>query len=135
MKNYAGRTDADAEVAAELEAAGITVARLPESMRNSMGEVKTIVTGELHGWAFERKWYYWNAEGPGIPCEVAEQLYKEHGNVVRLNGDAGSPSPRRTLLGLAAGRYHIDSQDGLNALAHAIRTIVARTRQQLEAVA
>jgi hypothetical protein len=135
MKNYAGRTDADAEVAAELEAAGITVARLPESMRNRMGEVKTIVIGDLHGWAFERKWYYWSAEGPGIPCEVAEQLYKEHGNVVRLNGDAGSPSPKRTLLGLAAGKYHVDSQEGLNALAKVISGIVARTQQELEAAA
>ena len=56
MKNFADRNDADAEIEAELVAAGITVERLSEVFREQMGEVKTIIVGWLHGWRFERSW-------------------------------------------------------------------------------
>ena len=124
MKNFAGRNDADAEIEAELVASGITVERLPEVLRERMGEVKTIIMGWLHGWRFERAWRYWIAQGPGIPPIYAEDLHRSHGKEVRVDGNCTCPSPMEWLHGFAVGLYHVDSQDGLNALAKTIRRVV-----------
>jgi hypothetical protein len=123
--NKAGtHTDTDDVLAAELEAAGITVRRM-EVLRNRNGEVKTSVIGELHGWGFERSWYYWICEGPGIECAIAEKLHASHGKSVRVDGHCGCPSPREWFGGLACGRYHVDDAEGLKALADVIKGIVA----------
>jgi hypothetical protein len=127
MKNYAGCADKDTEIAAELEAAGIEVNRLPESLRTTRGEVQTIVLGDLHGWSFQRAWYYWVCKGPGIEVETAERLHATHGLAVRVDGHCGCPSPREWFKGLACGHYHVDTQEGLNALAETIRGLVARS--------
>jgi hypothetical protein len=65
MKNYAGRDDVDTELIGELTAAGIPFEKLPESMRKTTGEVQSIIIGSLHGWSFQRYWYYWVCKGPG----------------------------------------------------------------------
>ena len=124
MKNFAGRNDADAEIEAELVAAGVMVERLPEVLRERMGEVKTIIMGWLHGWRFERSWRYWIAKGPGIPPVYAEDLHRSHGKEVRVDGNCTCPSPREWMNGFAVGLYHVDSQEGLNALAKTIRRVV-----------
>lgn len=124
MKNYAGRADVDEELAAELTAAGIPVCRMPEILRKHNGEVETIVIGDLHGWGFKRAWYYWVCEGPGIEVEAAERLHAAHGKVVRVAGHCGCPSPREWFKGLACGSYHVDTQEGLSALAATIRSLV-----------
>lgn len=129
MKNFAGRNDADAEIEAELVAAGITVERLPEVLRERMGEVKTIIVGWLHGWRFERSWRYWIAKGPGIPPIYAEDLHRSHGKEVRVDGNCTCPSPMEWLRGFAVGLYHVDSQEGLNALAQTIRRVVEDAAQ------
>lgn len=129
MKNYAGCADKDTEIAAELETAGIHVHWLPEFMRTKRGEVQTIVMGDLHGWTFERAWYYWVAKGPGIDVETAERLHAEHGQAVRVDGHCGCPSPREWFRGLACGHYHVDSQEGLNALAATIRSLVTKSAE------
>lgn len=124
--NYAGRRDVDHEIAAELEAAGINVCRLPESTREWHPEMRTVILGDLHGWTFRRNWYYWVCKGPGIELAEAEKLHATHGQSVRVNGHCDCPSPRKWFKGLACDHYHVDNQEGLNALAQTIRAIVDR---------
>ena len=123
MENYAGMSDKDDEIAAELKAAGIEVYK--DEFLRDRGEVKTSVIGFMYRWKFRRAWYYWMAEGPGIPPKYANDLHKKHGKEVRVDGDCGCPSPKEQFKGLAVGHYHIDTQEGLNALANIIRQVVA----------
>lgn len=104
----------------ELRQAGITVSDLRFPVR---GEVPTETYGSLSMWGFERAWYYWVAKGPGLPVEVAERLHVTHGTVVRVDGHCGCPSPREWFKGFGVGCYHVDTQEGLNALADAIRSV------------
>jgi len=121
MENYAGKSDKDEEIAAELEIAKIKVSRC-ELLRDQ-GEVKTSVVGDLHGWSFRRAWYYWIAKGPGIPPEYADRLHEKYGQEVRVDGHCGCPSPKEWFKGFAVGHYHIDTQLGLCALADTIRQV------------
>jgi hypothetical protein len=105
---------------AELQAAGIEAQKLSYKFN---GEVPAGVVGSLHGWGFRRAWYYWVADGPGIPLEAAERLHETHGQQVRVNGHCGCPSPREYLHGFACGKYHVDGPDGLKALADTIRSV------------
>ena len=125
MINYAGRSDVDEQIADELRLAGIEVQRLPEVCRENHPEMRTIVLGALGPWHFERAWYYWVARGPGIPPAEAEALHAAHGKVVRVDGHCGAPSPREWFKGFAVGHYHVDTQEGLGALADTIRAILA----------
>ena len=127
MKNYAGRDDIDKDLEAELTEAGIGIYRFPEFYREKSGEVKTIVIGTLYGWTFKRAWYYWIAEGPGIPPVDAEELHQTHGKDVRVDGHCGCPSPTEWYKGFAVPHYHIDTQEGLNALAAMIQKIRHRS--------
>ena len=126
MKNYAGVKGCDDAIEAELIEAGIPVQKI-EFLRNR-GEVPTSVLGQLGKWGFTRAWYYWVASGPGISVDVAEQLHEKHGKEVRVEGHCGCPSPREYNDGFAVGLYHVDSQAGLNALAGAIRKIMAENK-------
>lgn len=128
--NYAGRSNVDDALQAELEAAGIRAERLPEILRPSRGEVKSIVLGALHGWHFSRAWYYWIAQGPGLPPQYADPLHATYGTDVRVSGHCGCPSPFEQFKGLAVGLYHIDGPQGLLALADALKACVgdAETR-------
>lgn len=126
FSNRAGETDTDDAIAAELEAAGIEPNRW-EGLRDLAGEVKTAVRGSLHGWHFERAWYYWMAKGPGIELAAADVLHAAHPDTVRVNGHCGCPSPREQNNGLAIGSYHVDSPAGLKGLADTIKAIVARS--------
>lgn len=119
--NLAGCDKSDEICALELEAAGIEVVRLPEVAR--YGEPGTVVMGQLGPWGFKRAWYYWMAEGPGIPPVEAEVLHKQHGKVVRVGGHCCAPSPLEWFKGFAVGHYHVDSQEGLTALAETINTL------------
>jgi len=105
---------------AELQAAGIEAQKLSYRFN---GEVPVGIVGSLHGWGFRRDWYYWVAEGPGIPLEAAEALHATHGQQVRVMGHCGCPSPREYLHGFACGTYHVDSPEGLKVLADTIRSV------------
>jgi hypothetical protein len=140
--NKAGdHEDSDAILTEELHAAGIEsiwdhykpgeMQAMREVIRKQSGEVKTSVIGGLHGWAFKRAWYYWEATGPGIDVWTAELLHKTHGKVVRVDGDAGCQSPREAFKGLAVGRYHVDTPAGLKALADTIKSLVAKNEEFL----
>jgi hypothetical protein len=130
MKNYAGVETADDAIAAELQEAGIEVFRLPEFCRTNHPEMRTVVMGSLHGWEFKRAWRYWVASGPGIDVETAERLHATHGPVVRVDGHCGCPSPREWFKGFACGHYHVDTQEGLNALADTLREVAGRPAPQ-----
>jgi hypothetical protein len=105
---------------AELREAGIEVAMLWNVIQ---GEVPSLAFGSLSMWSFKRAWYYWCAEGPGLPVEVAEKLHAELGREVRVAGHCGCPSPREWYKGFGVGSYHVDTQRGLNALAAAILSV------------
>ena len=122
--NKAGdHEDTDDVLSAELEAAGIEVIKI-EILREGRGEVKTAVRGGLHGWQFERAWYYWRCSGPGIEVNTAETLHEQHGKSIRVAGHCGCPSPREWFKGLACGSYHADDAEGLKALADTIKSLV-----------
>lgn len=123
MENLAGVNGCDDTVTQELEEAGIEIHSY--DFLRDRGEVPTSIIGTLGGWGFERAWYYWIAKGPGIPPEIADKLHKTHGTDVRVDGHCGSISPRKAFKGFAVGHYHIDTQDGLNAIAETIREIIS----------
>jgi hypothetical protein len=123
--NRAGHKDdaLDAELIAELTRAGIDHFVLP--FRYDDREVKTRVIGSLHGWKFERAWYYWVATGPGIPQAAAAELYASHGKEARAAGDCACRPPESWYHGLGVGMYHVDTPEGLKALAETIKKVVA----------
>lgn len=121
--------DTDQVLTAELEAAGIEVYS-SELLRRNSGEVKTSIRGILHGWIFQRSWYYWVAEGPGIDTETAEALHAAHGNTVRVDGHGLSPAPGEVYQGLACGHYHVDDATGLKALADTIKGLVHKYQRR-----
>lgn len=114
--NYAG-VKVDAEIIAELEKAGIRPEKMPEMMRGKTGtrEVLTVVIGTHLKWSFERGWYYWIAQGPGIPYDLAKELNDQFGQDVRIDGYAGGQDIEVTG-GFSVGVYHVDTAEGLEAL-------------------
>ena len=135
MKNLAGETKADLHILKELNEAGIEIIE----GKRTRGEVPYTLTGKLANWNFSRAWYYWMADakdGNGLPLDVATKLHnrtyplkgeqepKKYGHVIRVIGHAGCPPPGKWLNEHGKiSYYHIDTQEGLNALAGAIRTL------------
>lgn len=107
---------------AELLAAGIMPHRFG-SLLSERAEVPSKVMGQFGMWGFKRAWYYWIAEGPGLPVEIAEKLHAEYGGQVRVDGHCGCPSPREWFKGFGVGSYHIDGPKGLKALVDALRSV------------
>lgn len=141
--NKAGdHADTDDVLRAELKAAGIPTLQedvgqppeyLADMLRRQSGEVKTSVIGVLHGWEFKRAWYYWMCSGPGIEIAAAERLQEQYGGVVRASGDCACRGPRFWYKGLACGNYHVDSPEGLKALADTIKALcVANDKDKQE---
>tara|TARA_Y100000310_G_C20539180_1_gene742371 strand:+ start:683 stop:973 length:291 start_codon:yes stop_codon:yes gene_type:complete len=90
--------------------------------------VYTIIFGELHGWTFHRAWRYWICKGPGIEFNYATKLHEQFGQVVRVDGCCGCPSPLEQFHGLAVNSYHVDTLPGLKALADTIKEVIAAWR-------
>lgn len=118
---------------AELLAAGIKPFEFG-FLLSDVGEVPSRCRGSLSGWSFRRAWYYWVAEGPGIPPEIAERLHATHGKVVRVSGHCGCPSPTEWHHGFAVGMYHVDSAEGLKALADTLRSIWDNPQDRIEPI-
>ena len=129
--NMAGRKDCDGILWRELEIAGITPVRLPIVLQ---AEVPTRIIGTLEPmrWGFRRAWYYWVADGPGIPPAYAAELHRRHGNDVRVDGHCLSPSPLEWCKGFAVGTYHVDTPEGLKALADTIKRVYTEAHAMLE---
>lgn len=135
MENLAGETKADLHILKELNEAGIEVIE----GKRTRSEVPYTLTGRLADWNFSRAWYYWMAhaeDGKGLSLEVAAELHKRkypaidkdqpktYGQVIRVAGHCGCPPPKEWLNNNGKiDSYHVDSQEGLNALAGAIRTL------------
>lgn len=130
--NYAGRSDVDDQCESELRSAGIIAERW-EVFRDQL-EVKTSVRGTLHGWLFERAWYYWVARGPGVPPQFADKLHESHGKSVRVDGHCGCPSPLEWCKGFAVSQYHVDTPDGLAALAETLREVASDGRARMKRI-
>ena len=124
FQNQAGpwSDEKDMNIMEELEIAGIE--SHVKDWNKDNGEVHTKIIGTLNLWKFERAWYYWVANGPGIPPNIAEKLHKEYGKDVRVDGHCGCPSPKEWFKGFAVGHYHVDTQEGLNALTKVIQDIL-----------
>ena len=139
MQNLAIGSDAtdeqkkknDSVVKSELEAAGIKVAGPHEFLRRH--EIYTAYIGDMCGWGFHRAWYYWVAEGPGIPPDLAQKFHKTWGKEVRVDGHCGCPSPREWFKGFAVGHYHIDTAEGLKAFADLLKEIYVETEEEVPA--
>lgn len=124
--NYAGRSDVDRALMAELQAAGIEAqdnGRAAKQMCRR--EVQTGVVGLLHAWVFERGHTFWAARGPGLQPLYATPLHAAHGAAVRVDGHCGAPSPLEWGRGFAVGLYHVDTTEGLQALVEALNRCVA----------
>lgn len=114
--------EVDAQVLKELKEAGITPEGPAEFLR-TMREVPAAYVGNHCRWGFRRAWYYWVAEGPGVPADKAEEFHKVWGTQVRVDGHCGCPSPLEWHHGFAVGMYHIDTPAGLAAFASLLRSI------------
>jgi hypothetical protein len=127
LKNFAGVEGCDNAIIAELKFADIDHTKFSAPFS---GEVPTRVMGEIHGsgWGFMRAWTYWVCEGPGIPLEDATALHVLHGQVVRVAGHCGCPSPLEWYKGFGCGLYHVDTLEGLKALSYAIKKIMERNK-------
>jgi hypothetical protein len=121
MKNLAGDSRADNTIRQELRRARIPMKDTPLGRT----EVPFTVIGRLGAWTFKRAWYYWMAHaeyGKGLPEEKAEALNTRWREEVRVQGYAGGTDVAQWLTGAGTiDTYHIDTQEGLNAFAKAIR--------------
>lgn len=124
--------NADTVCIAELQAAGIKSTKM-EVLRSKEAEVRTAVMGEVGYWGFTRVWNYWVAEGPALPLNVAKKLHKKIGKEVRVEGHCGAPDPFEYCGGFGVGTYHIDTQEGLKALADAIKSVIAKAPKEFQA--
>lgn len=111
--NLAGTSNSEA-ARAELVAAGIPVVAFAR-----YGECKVDVIGVLHGWVFDRRWYYWaasSATGSEIDTAAASvvRFDDEHGASVRAHGYAGGGA---LSMCESVCTFHIDTADGLRAFA------------------
>lgn len=104
----------------EFELAGIEFTEFGSPL-NQNSEVQSRVMGGLPGWTFTRAWYYWVADGRGLPLEYAVPLHEARGKEVRVDGHCGAPHPVEYLKGTPVDNYHIDTLIGLKALADAIK--------------
>lgn len=129
LLNLAGVKTCDEYIRKELAEAGIEIIELPFL---GTSEVPYKVIGSISigptFWGFNRAWRYWVAKGPGIPLEDAMELHKTYGTQVRVNGHCGCPSPKEQNGNFGTDFYHIDTQQGLNALAAMIKEIARREK-------
>jgi len=113
VTNLAGVPIIQATLAArdELAAAGIHVTVVDPGR----AEVQSMAGGALHGWTFVRRWYYWSANGPAVPADIAQRAWTSAGDA-RIDGDCGNPAVTGPV-----SSYHIDSAIGLALVVRAIR--------------
>jgi len=112
MVNLAGDNKCDDIILEELQEAGINVI----VNKRSTGEVATMLHGEIPGFVFDRRWYYYSVKGK-VPMETAMEIYstKIGRETVRAYGHCGCVNPQEYRKNATyVDGYHIDSQKGLN---------------------
>ena len=142
MKNLAGipTDDASAAIVDELASAGVDAVPVPLDSRHR--EVLSTVDGVLRcgdrAFTFRRAWVYWTvgvADGSpalalddavaidGAPYDGPRGHYCGHrgclGDVARWAGYAGGIAPRKFW---PSDGWHVDTQEGLDALVAALRS-------------
>lgn len=132
MKNAAGDKNCDVYLRQELEAANIEVCE--HEFLRSKSEVPSAIIGLLDGWTFRRAWYYWIAQHDKsvLLFKYAEPLHEAYGKEVRVDGHCACPAPRewnKESWCIGVNFYHVDTQEGLIALADAIRAQTAAQPQ------
>ena len=133
MINAAGDEHCDDYLRLELEEAGIPYQEM-EFLRKFRGEVPSALLGILDGWTFQRAWYYWVAEAKdtSLIFHFADPLHRNYGQEVRVAGSCTCPAPREWYnedWHTGVTLYHVDTQQGLNALADAIVLQTARLKK------
>ena len=123
MRNLAGDENCDQYIPHELELADIPYHNFGFKVG---GEVPTTYKGFLDGWNFERAWYYWIARSDEnlLLFKYANRLHKKFGKEVRVGGHCGCPSPKENYnrpWDIGVSLYHVDTQEGLLALANMIK--------------
>jgi len=123
--NMAGSQCKSELIEKELIEAGIKVYTFPRLTEQSEVDCGFQGVIEFKGgyWEFKRAWYYWVAKGPGIPSKEAMELHEKFGQEVRVGGHCGCPPPSKDF---ATSSYHVDTQDGLNALANLIKKLAEK---------
>jgi len=122
MDNLADVVGCNDIISRELEIADIPY----HFVGRSSSEVPFSYVGILDGWTFTRAWRYWvaRAEETVLFFGLADELHVSHGNEVRVSGHGLAPAPREWYdqpWSIGVSLYHVDTQEGLNALADAIR--------------
>jgi hypothetical protein len=128
------REEIDRQVYAELAAAGIpkmdgyagSLGAADMSFGDKIevkGEVPTGIVGFAYRWKFERAWYYYRAEGEGIPPEFAIPFDKQWGRECRVHGDCACRGAEYWGEGFAIGSYHIDTPRALKAFVEMLKGI------------
>jgi len=121
MIDLSGVVDCDVYIRQELEEAGIEV----EEIKKIHTRIPSSLIGKIGAWTLWRRRVSWRASacvGDGIPKEYAEDLNDYYFEVIRVGGMSDGcevheyASDRGTI-----GRYHIDTQEGLNAFADLVR--------------
>ncbi len=127
MHNLAGVPTpiTDAMIRVELAKAGIPAVHVSKSTH---GEVPCTVIGILRDLrsgqdiVFERLFCYWAVRlRIAVPLDQAKALNDKWGKVVRINGGPGIEGEIWQFCEEGVYYYHVDTQEGLNALVGAIR--------------
>lgn len=95
MKNLAGKTDCDRDIAEELRRSMI-----PSVLyAGHLGEVPSLLRGVLGPFSFSRAWYYWVVDGP-LPISIARELYEDPigRSDIRVAGHCGCPAPEEPWI-------------------------------------
>ena len=92
-----------------------------EGMENDVETIEVVrVVARAYGWRFSRAWYYWIcvSEGAPLPMTIAQEVNKQWGEQIRVDGYAGRDEVAKPMQG-----YHVDTFDGLKKLMQVLKSI------------
>lgn len=129
MYNLTSITDSTASAICQLELSRAGIPQIYQGAK-SIGEVQSDVSGILYfaskdvTVSFVRAECYWSVQlSKPLPHFQASLLNYKWQNEVRVNGQAGGGNPPKA----GVSRYSVDSQKGLNALVHSLRSYFGET--------
>lgn len=95
---------------------------VPSEIGPDATEVISVYTvlGRAYGWKFRRAWYYWvcTTNNWPVPEDTARSFNETWGKQVRVEGFAGDQDVSGPV-----DSYHVDTVEGLNALAKMLTEI------------